>query len=261
MHGLTPIFQKYKQSNLQKNIIYTAVFGNFDQLSEIHNPSQDIDYICFTDNKLLVSSTWKIIVCTLDNTDPRKCAKIFKIFPHEFFPNSELTLWVDGNYVIKKNHYHFFKENDQITDIKFFRHSQRNCIYDEGDFIVQNKSEFDPVIIKKQLSCYQDLGFPGKHGLINGAIILRNSKNKTVKKLMSDWWDEIENHSIRDQLSFNYVCWKNNHHLKYFNEEISNFQFFQYLPHGSKMNFFSLFNVKILLVKILKKLNIHVRNS
>jgi hypothetical protein len=102
MHGLTPIFQKYKQSNLQKNIIYTAVFGNFDQLSEIHNPSQDIDYICFTDNKLLVSSTWKIIVCTLDNTDPRKCAKIFKVFPHEFFPNSELTLWVDGNYVIKK---------------------------------------------------------------------------------------------------------------------------------------------------------------
>ena len=27
---------------------------------------------------------------------------------------------------------------------------------------------------------------------------------------MKNWWSEIENNSVRDQLSFNYVCWKIN---------------------------------------------------
>ena len=32
---------------------------------------------------------------------------------------------------------------------------------------------------------------------------------------MEDWWLEIKHNSRRDQLSFNYIAWKNNFNFKY----------------------------------------------
>tara|TARA_A100001011_G_C14115425_1_gene758866 strand:+ start:125 stop:910 length:786 start_codon:yes stop_codon:yes gene_type:complete len=261
MMDLPKIFQLYKQNTTAKKIIYTSVFGNFDQLHEIQNPDKHIDYICFTDSKDLISKTWKIIECELGSNDFRKCAKIFKVFPHEFFPNAESSLWVDGNYLIKKNHVSFIEKYTNNLSIKFFRHSARECIFDEGDYLIKNKPEFDPSIIRDQLLNYLNQGMPKKVGLINGAIILRNNQNEEVRKLMWDWWIEIDNHSIRDQLSFNYICWKNQYKLEFFQEEIINFQYFQFMPHGSRINYLSILNIKIFIKKTLKKIHQYVRNN
>lgn len=261
MMNLQKIFRLYKQNTTAKKIIYTSVFGGFDQLHEVQNPNKDIEYICFTDSKDLVSRTWKIIECELGSNDFRKCAKIFKVFPHEFFPNAQSSLWVDGNYIIKKNHSCFLEKYLNNSSIKFFRHSARECIFDEGDYLIENKPEFDSSIIKTQLLNYLNQGMPRKNGLINGAIILRNNHNEEVKKLMRDWWDEIDNHSIRDQLSFNYICWKNQYKLEFFQEEIIDFKYFQFMPHGSKINYLFLLNIKIFLKKITKNIYQYVKNN
>ena len=208
-------------------VVYTAIFGNFDALNEVQNPNPDISYICFSDRENLVSDSWKIIHCKNIDNSPRFIAKIFKIFPHKIFCKTKYSLWVDGNYLVNENHYLFFNKYKDVKHIKFYKHSLRNCIYDEAKIIQKEKPEFDPKIIDKQMKRYKDQKMPLMHGLINGAIILRNHESKLLPKLMDDWWFEIYNYSIRDQLSFNYVNWKNDGCAEYFPEEITNFLYYE----------------------------------
>lgn len=46
------------------------------------------------------------------------------------------------------------------------------------------------------------------YGKENGCMV-RDHNDEFVKKLMNDWQNEIMKYSVRDQLSFPYVCWKN----------------------------------------------------
>ena len=63
--------------------------------------------------------------------------------------------------------------------------------------------------MRKQVDRYRKAGYPADNGLVSGAIIFRKNASPTVKKINEDWWREIESGSVRDQLSFDYVAWKN----------------------------------------------------
>ena len=165
------------------------------------------------------------------NNDSRLFAKVFKVFPHKIFKNANRSLWIDGNYLIKKNHWKFLDSHENVSHIKFYRHTLRACIYDEAKVLKSDKPEFDPESITKQMNRYMNENMPSMQGLINGAIILRNHASPLLPKLMDDWWYEIYNYSIRDQLSFNYVDWKNGSIAEYFSENITDFTYFSYRPH------------------------------
>ena len=64
-------------------------------------------------------------------------------------------------------------------------------------------------IIDKQMEAYKKEGMPLKFGLPQSGIIIRKHNDEKCKKLMEAWWQEIKNHSKRDQLSFTYALWKN----------------------------------------------------
>ncbi len=55
-----------------------------------------------------------------------------------------------------------------------------------------------------------------------------------VAGVMENWWSEIEQGSRRDQLSFNYVAWKNGLQFKIIEEDSRDNQFFGYTPHMKK---------------------------
>ena len=44
---------------------------------------------------------------------------------------------------------------------------------------------------------------------------IRENNDLDIIKTMEDWWTEIKYNSRRDQLSFNYVTWKNNFKFSY----------------------------------------------
>ncbi|MDB9783534.1 DUF616 domain-containing protein [Gammaproteobacteria bacterium] len=242
-------------------VVYTAIYGNFDALNEVRNPNPAISYICFTDRDSLVSETWQIIQCKDIDNNPRLLAKIFKVFPNKIFHNAKCSLWVDGNYLVNDNHSLFFNIYKDLKHIKFYKHSLRNCIYDEARIIQKEKPEFDPEIIDQQIKRYKDQKMPAIHGLINGAIILRNHESKLLPKLMDDWWFEIYNYSIRDQLSFNYVNWKNGECAEYFPEEITNFLYFTFKPHLNSSNAGLLLEIKISIKSFIGKVKSYVRNK
>lgn len=60
-----------------------------------------------------------------------------------------------------------------------------------------------------QMERYRNEGYPEHNGLIDSGILVRELKNQKVINLMETWWQEVLHGSKRDQLSFNYACWKN----------------------------------------------------
>ena len=86
-------------------------------------------------------------------------------------------------------------------------------------------------IIQKQINKYSQLGFPQNIGLISGGVILRRHNEKDCIQTMEDWWSEIKYHSKRDQLSFNYVAWKNKFKFNYLDGDIRDNNYFNFMKH------------------------------
>ena len=78
-----------------------------------------------------------------------------------------------------------------------------------------------------QVKGYQDEGYPSHNGLITGMVILRRHNEEDCIKVMEDWWTEIKYGSKRDQLSFNYVAWKNKTKFNYMDGDSRDNQYFK----------------------------------
>lgn len=190
-----------------KNIVvYTCIIGNYDTLREVKNPEENVDYICFTDSDL-ISETWEIkkIENSL-NLDNTRFSRYPKIMPHLFLKDYEISVWVDGSITVIGNVTKFIKENLH-TNVCMCKHPHRNCIYDEGKVIRHGIDV--PEAVDKQMKKYKSENFPAKNGLIAGGLMIRKHNSKECIEINKQWWGEIINNSKRDQLSFNYVAWKN----------------------------------------------------
>ena len=91
-----------------------------------------------------------------------------------------------------------------------------------------------PEIIQRQIQKYVDEKYPSTNGLIKGGVILRRHNEPDVIESMERWWDEIKYNSKRDQLSFNYIAWKQNLNFNYIDGDIRNNSFFKNINHTGK---------------------------
>ena len=97
------VIDDLRQMTTKPRVVYTSIMGSIDELNEVVQPNDNVDYLCFTDNQNLRSKTWKIILCRDYFNSPRLTAKVFKLFPHSLFPDALESLWVDGNFEINGN--------------------------------------------------------------------------------------------------------------------------------------------------------------
>ncbi|QFT88420.1 hypothetical protein FIU87_07175 [Bacillus sp. THAF10] len=204
--------------NNRKIVVYTAITNNYDSLKEPTFISPNVDYICFTDNKDLVSDIWEVRL--IDNTltlDHTRKARKYKILPHHFLKEYEYSIWIDGRYLIKGDLVELLNKHLTKSNLAVYNHPQRNCIYQEAKAVVAFRKE-EYAIAKKQCNFYRQKGYPKRNGLIASPIILRKHNDQGVRKLMEDWWEQILLFSKRDQLSFNYCAWKNNFNFEIINE-------------------------------------------
>lgn len=184
--------------------VYTASFGEKGRVYEPHWIRGDVQYLCFTDKlEKEIPSIWKIQRTTLLQPTPNLTAKQFKILPHEFLEESDLTIWIDSNFEVTELG---FSPVINDSDLTMFKHFQRDCIYDEAVAVVQSRFESQEVA-QKQVGRYRQEGFPEHFGLPECGIMLRRG-TPAVHKLMRLWWREICLGSHRDQLSFMYCVWK-----------------------------------------------------
>lgn len=205
---------------MNRIVVYTAIFGNYSAL--IEQPKFDnVDYVCFTDQPLK-SKSWKVVVMEKNpfGDDHTRNNRYFKLLPHLHFPEYVYSVYIDANFIMKKNPQSLVY--DCLTEdisMACFDHAKavrdpRNCIYKEFDAIMElakvKAPKDDPEIMKAQIDFLRSNNYPENNGLIVGGVLVRRHNDPLMKKVSEGWWDFVKNRSKRDQLSFNYVAWKNN---------------------------------------------------
>ena len=87
-----------------KKIVYTSIFGDYDELQDPQVVPDDVDFICFTDTPKKRSKVWRFIYEPRLYEDSTRCARKFKILPHRFLPSGyDISVWVDGHHIITGN--------------------------------------------------------------------------------------------------------------------------------------------------------------
>lgn len=225
------INKKYWTMDKSKKVVYTCITGGYDGIINPTFISEGFDYICFTDNESLKSDIWEIrpLPKETEELSQVKKQRYVKINPHLLLNEYDLSIWVDGNVTIKGDLNKFISEN--ISDncsVYVPKHPSRNCIYAEEKVVVRmQKDKIDNT--KPQIDRYREEGFPEHYGLLQSNILLRKHNEQDCIKLMEEWFNEVKNGSHRDQLSFNYVTWKNKDiNIIYLNKNIYKSNYFHW---------------------------------
>jgi len=235
-----------------KTTVYTSIFGGYDTLYDNQYLTDGVDYTCFTDSNIK-SDTWKVVKSTPLYTDSNRNAKKYKLLPHRYLKQYEYSLWIDGNFTVIGNIDILVEKYLKDSNIAFFNHQNtsldpRNCIYQEASTILnagkinmQRTPERgilnykdNPKTIINQVQRYQNEGYPQNNGLIKGGIIIRRHNENDVISAMEAWWEEVKYNSKRDQLSFNYIAWKQNLKFNYIEGDLRNNEFFTNSSHTGK---------------------------
>ena len=208
----------------KKGVIYTAITGSYDKLKMLSNiDTENFDYICFANEKIEnPPNPWRIVYINdfsralgyYDTNDHIRLARFFKLHPHLFFKNYEYSIWIDGNVDIIIQP---IKILDLIPCNQFIftsEHPSRTCIYQECLECKALKKDI-PEKINEMEKFLKNENYPEYNGLVQTNFIVRKHNNEVCKKLMEEWWEFIKNYSRRDQLSFNYVFWKNKESYAY----------------------------------------------
>lgn len=218
-----------------KICVYTAITGNYDKLKEVEK-EEGIDYICFTNNKNLKSKTWHIeYIETNEDLSNLLLARKYKILiPSMIKENYNISLWIDGAVIIKGSIHEFISQKCDIDNFSLacFKHSQRDCVYDEAAAIIKFKKD-KIENVKKIIDYLKQNEYPKHCGLNETTILVRRHDSKELDDAMMLWYEFVAHYCPRDQLSFNYSIEKTGLKIKNIDGIVFNNDFFGWQMHIS----------------------------
>jgi hypothetical protein len=237
---------------MKKIAIYTAIFGDFDELKPPAPQDVECDFFCFTDAPLPKAvGAWRTIQVRRDPAvHPRMQSKWFKTMSHEVFPRGRLgwrwawagriykrprydaTIWCDGSMQIKGAtmardisgllHDHSFA---------MFKHPDRDCIFEEA---AASPAKKYGLALTEQVETYRAAGTPPHGGLYAGGFIGR--KLPASLKLIEferAWWAENLKWGPQDQLSFPHLVRQRDVPVATIPAHLRNNPYFDLVPHKS----------------------------
>lgn len=189
-------------------IVYTAIFGDYDDLHEPESNFSGCDFVCFTDNPALTSDTWRIVYVPQVTDSSAAMNRRYKMLPHKYLSEYSRSLYVDGNIRVIgdpcKLADAYLRENLMAAP----PHPERICLHDEAEICVtEGIAAIEEMQI--QLKKYSESGFPRHVGLTENNILFRVHNHPSVIAVMEAWWAEYTAGVKRDQLSLPFVAWKN----------------------------------------------------
>lgn len=216
-------------------VIYTALFGDYDDLIELKK-FEGWDYICFTDQNNLKSDVWKIIEVNDDNIPPNMLNRMYKWLPHRYLSEYELSFYIDTNLELLKNPDYFLDTylNDYLLAIP--SHGA-NCIYKESNScVLLGKSKAKDTL--NQIKTYHQDSFPENFGLGANGIMFRFHNDPRIIKLMENVWNNLLTYNTkRDQLTLMYEIWKLDFkRYALMRERVADKDFFRRKKHKNKIN-------------------------
>lgn len=207
------IEEKEKYFPFMKNrvVFYTCIVGDYDNLEEPLSVCPDCDYYVISDVPPQKESIFQYIDisrCLPGNvTDNTKKNRYCKINAHKIFPQYRYSIYFDGQFQLQSAIVKYVEQLPK-TGIVAFCENYWSSTYMEAMRILLNKRDSEEVIMR-QMKQYWLEGLPEEFGSKYCGILIREHNNPICKKLMEDWWEQIEQFSKRDQISFPYIIWKN----------------------------------------------------
>jgi len=220
-----------------KKVVYTALLGKYDVLHSIVK-EVGYDYFMFTDQPFNNESNINWTILHIDNESKNlnsniiKKQRFFKTHPHLFFPNYDLSIYIDSTFEIKGKLDEFLlRVLSPKLSIYVLEHPERNSVNNELKIISKyhrDKKQTLDIIQNK----YNNENFTDDNGLAECCLIIRKHNDINCINYMNNWYNEIKLNSHRDQLSFNYILWKKkNKYVKYISKYYINKYFTQYPIH------------------------------
>ena len=193
-------------------VIYTVIFGNYDDIQEPEFYGESIEYYIITDQELSEDSRWKKYdyfkwESRLQGMSNIQKNRFFKMNAHLVFADYKYSVYVDGNVRIKDNPWKLVNRIG-TSGVAVYRHKKRFCVYDEALFYEINRNIKD-VKIHAFIKKLKKEKMPKGYGLLQCSIIYRDHENSICRKVMEQWWNCFCNSCDRDQLSLPYILYKN----------------------------------------------------
>lgn len=222
-----------------KLVVYTALFGDYDDLQSPPKDTEGCDFICFTDQKINIPG-WEMIFVPSQNNSSLMMNRQYKMLPHIHLEKYDLSLYIDSNIKITTNPK--FLAEKYLTDgnLACPQHPERNCIYEEIAACV-SAFKITPLEAIELTNKYQTLGFPREMGLTENNIIFRRHNDKDLVELMESWWKLLNEGPQRDQLILFFLLWQKNYKIIQTKETSrNNNRYFKYCLHKDykKLPFF-----------------------
>ncbi|MBO7144838.1 MAG: DUF616 domain-containing protein [Salinivirgaceae bacterium] len=191
-------------------VIYTAIVGEYDEISQPLVVDDRFDYILFSnDIKVPKVGVWRVRPINYYNVVQTKIARWVKTHPEELLPEYECSVWLDARIIIKSQY--IYDKTVELYDSKNILSLQTNpdfnCIYKEMIRMLFLQWEEESVILSWGHHLREE-NYPRNIGTKETGLLYRKHSDKTIKQFDELWWWCIENYSRRDQFSFNYVLWK-----------------------------------------------------
>lgn len=226
---------------MNKKVIYSAVVGSYDNILQPVVVNPDFDYLLFSNDITEKSiGVWQIKKISYHNDDRTKIARWVKTHPEILLPDYEISVWMDANVQITGSYFY-----DRVLDlydkgilVSSMWHSERDCIYEEAAVVSYNGFDHEKTIVSWIKILMQE-GYPLHNGLIETNVVFRQHHHPIITELDSLWWWCINNYSRRDQLSFNYLLWRQKIDCPFFltdNQNTRNSDCLQWKKHHNSKN-------------------------
>ena len=230
---------------MKRFVIFSAMVGGYDPILQPLEVDDRFDFVLFTnevtDSKVGV---WQIRSIEYHNEDSTRVCRYVKTHPEVLLPEYEASVWIDMNVLIKTRYLYdcVLRLLEYGVEVSSMCHPSRRCIYDEAFAVLNMRLEHEAVVLKWCRHLRKEK-YPVNNGLCETGVPFRRHNNK-ILAVDSIWWECIEGNSKRDQLSFNYVLWKQKvqcHYLLGEGKCVRNSEHFELVSHRNEYHNFCRF--------------------
>lgn len=200
---------KHRQILDAKRVLITADVGGYDLIRDLEE--KDIDpefrYIAFTDYER-EGGGWEFyniydFLPGDSGLDTRDKSYYPKHCPFEIFPNAEVVVWCDANFIADKL---LSKHVDTYTSEFNSPMHGRKCAYRESEFVQGNgRGSAETCVIQRKR--YEEMGLPHEWGFWFAGITIRRNTDLMVEHGRL-WWREHLRGGGNDQIAMAYALWK-----------------------------------------------------
>lgn len=188
-------------------IVASALIGPTESIGPAPPAPQGVRFVCYTDRRDL--NGWQPLPAPAGH--PRLAARRAKMRVLDDFPGHEFSIWVDASFDLLCDPRALVREAVATgCDVVGLRHPDRRRIRDEAREVIRlGLAPKD--LVTRQLEAYQLAGFdcddaPRTVITTTGLMVRRHTQ--AVQAFTHRWHDELEQWTIRDQLSVDYAAWR-----------------------------------------------------